>query len=368
MFVQCPRCKKNVYVSDNTQNAIVCPECFTIIREAATPPPAPTRVRPIHNPTPSVPPTAPRFDTPATESPTPEQTIMPEMPIMPEAYETPITPEASTPPEYTKAPDTSFGNEIPAAAPPPYSTPVQEQYQLPEQNAYYYQLEPEKKNNAALWWIILGVLAIALAVGIILIVTKKNSNEVDIDNYLNDTDSTYTENISDIEEPYVEEYADSAQAAPAVQEAVQDVYYLPYMSTASYAQTFYDELKTGNFVNTWPNIRRSDFTNILPNATVSNSQQITTEDSNGYRYQFYFLGDDDRLTGVAVSHATDTPSIPCYTLDTMIEQDTYFTCVGDNQYELPNGCLVSPGYTATRFYIYYYMPNAPVKDPAPRRN
>ncbi|MBR5102176.1 MAG: hypothetical protein IK092_03555 [Muribaculaceae bacterium] len=357
MIIQCPNCKNNVNVSDNAQNAIVCPYCLTIIREAATPPSPPR----------------PRI-TPNIVIDKPEETVVSESqgavfspPVMPEM---PVSNDPSMPTELPAMPEPSETIDIEYDTPPPppssrYAASVPEPEQ-PSAPIYYAEHEPERKNNASIWWIILGVLAAALIVGIILILSS-NKNNNDYDSSPEENDTEYTENVSEVspvEDIEAEEVADAAEEAKEAATEL-DHYILPNLSDHNYAQTFYDELKTGNFVNTWNNIRRSDFSGIK--AKSESSIQITAEDNNGFRYQFYFLGDDDRLTGVAVSHASEVPSTPCSSLDYMINNDSYFTWVGPNQYELPNGCLVSPGYTATRFYIYYYMPNAPEKDAAPRR-
>ena len=146
-------------------------------------------------------------------------------------------------------------------------------------------------------------------------------------------------------------------------------YELPYFSdpNTTYAQDLFNSLLTGQFVNIYPGITGNEFSSIAYLDKCSAANQLRVDNSDGIRYQFFFMGSNKNsgpLTGVAVSCEG---SGQCGEFESYITQSGLFTTVGNHLYETPQGCYISPGYSGNRFYIYYYLPNAPEKNPAPRK-
>lgn len=160
----------------------------------------------------------------------------------------------------------------------------------------------------------------------------------------------------------------SASVAP---ETYSRDYSLPYLGNSSYGvgEKLYNQLRTSSFVNVYNGISGSEFSSIRHMDTSNSSNQLKVENSDGYRYQFFFMGsnkNNGRLTGVAVSRACANPSSECLDFENYVAGSGNFTWVRDGLYRSSTGCYVSPGYSKGRFYVYYYLPNAPEKDPAPR--
>ncbi|MBQ4139005.1 MAG: hypothetical protein II592_05630 [Muribaculaceae bacterium] len=171
----------------------------------------------------------------------------------------------------------------------------------------------------------------------------------------------------DDEIPEISAYA-SASVAP---ETYSRDYSLPYLGNSSYGvgEKLYNQLRTSSFVNVYNGISGSEFSSIRHMDTSNSSNQLKVENSDGYRYQFFFMGsnkNNGRLTGVAVSRACANPSSECLDFENYVAGSGNFTWVRDGLYRSSTGCYVSPGYSKGRFYVYYYLPNAPEKDPAPR--
>lgn len=171
----------------------------------------------------------------------------------------------------------------------------------------------------------------------------------------------------DDEIPEISAYA-SASVAP---ETYSKDYSLPYLGNSSYGvgEKLYNQLRTSSFVNVYNGISGSEFSSIRHMDTSNSSNQLKVENSDGYRYQFFFMGsnkNNGRLTGVAVSRACANPSSECLDFENYVAGSGNFTWVRDGLYRSSTGCYVSPGYSKGRFYVYYYLPNAPEKDPAPR--
>ena len=155
------------------------------------------------------------------------------------------------------------------------------------------------------------------------------------------------------------------------EESVSTSYSLPYLGNSSngIGEKLYNKLGISSFVNVHGGMTGSDFDAIRSKDSSTAGNQLKVENSDGYRYQFFFMGSNKRngrLTGVAVSHACSNPSSECLDFENYVAGSGDFTWVKDGLYRSRTGYYVSPGYSKGRFYVYYYLPNAPVKDPAPR--
>ena len=148
-------------------------------------------------------------------------------------------------------------------------------------------------------------------------------------------------------------------------------YTLPHIGNSSYGigEKLYNELGQSSFVNVRGGMTGNDFSSIRNMDKSTAKDQLKVENSDGYRYQYFFLGSNKntgRLTGVAVSHACNNPMSECLDFENYVAGSGKFTWVSDGLYRSSTGYYVSPGYSKGRFYVYYYLPNAPKKEAAPR--
>lgn len=268
--------------------------------------------------------------------------------------------------------------------PSPYSSP------LPPPPA---PLAPKKNNNT--WLIVIMSILIAALAGVLiwLLVFKDkepsrihHSSDDEIEEYSTAASaqaSVSAQASASAEFPpeasasqYIEASA-SAKAEPyyrgeASVGSYESSYSLPYIGNSYYniGEKLYNRLSSSGFVNVYSGMTGKDFESIRYMDQSKSSNQLKVENSDGYRYQFFFMGSNKhngRLTGVAVSHACSSPENECYNFENYIAGSGNFTWVKDGLYRSSSGHYVSPGYSNGRFYIYYYLPNAPAKDPAPRK-
>ena len=252
--------------------------------------------------------------------------------------------------------------------------------------------EKPKKNNT---WVIalLAVLVLALAGVLIWLLVFKDSKKSESTQSNSSEASIYqTEKISSAQasvsasvepeasasvEPDIPELSAIPEASvapePAGRTSTNDGYSLPYMSDTEtdVANQMIKKLNVHTFVNVGDGFTGADFKSLRSrDLSKGDSKQLTVEDSNGYRYQFFFMNSnkyDGKLTGVAVSHKCYDARQECASFDAYIKNSDDFNAVGRNIYQSNWGNYISPGYSKGRLYVYYYLPNAPDKSPAPRK-
>lgn len=283
-----------------------------------------------------------------------------------------------------------------AGAPQPTGQmPQNPQGQQPMTQPYYGQGQPTpypaqenkpKKNNG---WLIalLSALVLALAGVLIWLLVFKDKDK---GSATSNEGSAQTEQISNTASASVSVDPASAEASLSVNPevsasvALDDLipeidepntsrsgYTLPRIGNSSYGigEKLYNELGTSSFVNVRGGMTGNDFSSIRNMDKSTAKDQMKVESSDGYRYQYFFLGsnkNNGRLTGVAVSHACNNPMSECLDFENYVAGSGNFTWVNDGLYRSSTGYYVSPGYSKGRFYVYYYLPNAPKKEAAPR--
>ncbi|MBR5118603.1 MAG: hypothetical protein IK100_08170 [Muribaculaceae bacterium] len=140
-----------------------------------------------------------------------------------------------------------------------------------------------------------------------------------------------------------------------------DSYSFPYYEGYSIGEEMANLVTDDGFAGTMDGMTLQDQFEGWQATSMGRLKQVKAEDE-GYLYQFFFNRNDGRLSGIALSHYVDEPWYECQTIDEQLG-----TSDDEPMITLPNGAMVSPGYTGGKVYIYYFYPCAPDPNPAPRR-
>lgn len=105
--------------------------------------------------------------------------------------------------------------------------------------------------------------------------------------------------------------------------------------------------------------------------SVMGEQRKATLD--GWKLQIFFDGNAGAsysvVTGIAASRdmsgTGQSVYEACHEFDEQMGR--YCSRTSDGSYITSSGCYASSGYVGSKFYVYFYFPNAPQKDPAPCR-
>lgn len=254
----------------------------------------------------------------------------------------------------------AYGNPSTNTIPVPY--PQSQTTNAP--GSPYSSNTPQKKSN--LWLILLlSLLVVALAGTLVYFLLIQNKNKAQtVENEIK-TEQVSQNTTSSDNIPELSDVADK----PVIQKVS---FSIPYIGSSSQdvASRLYDELSESSFVNVHGGMTGADFESIRSKDSSSSREQLKVENSDGFRYQYFFMGSNKfngSLTGVAVSKACDNPIQECFEFENYVAGDGSFTWVSDGLYRSSTGYYVSPGYSKGRFYVYYYLPNAPEKEAAPRK-
>lgn len=150
-----------------------------------------------------------------------------------------------------------------------------------------------------------------------------------------------------------------AKPAEPAKPAIPERYEFPYYEGNSIGEEMANLISEDGFAGTVDGMSLQQFQGWHVSRT-SNLLQAKRDD-NGYLYQFFF-NLDGQLSGIALSHYADNPWYECETIDQAVG-----TSDSERMITMPNGALVSPGYTRDKVYIYYFYQCAPDPNPAPRR-
>ena len=227
--------------------------------------------------------------------------------------------------------------------PAPVAEPVVVQ---PIEEVVYEEEEEETPSGFKLkpaYLIGAGVIA-ALAILAIVLLGKKGDS----------SDQVYT--------PVTEEISASAPVEePAIEEpSMPDIYQFPSYQGYSIGEEMANLVTPDGFAGTMDGMTLQQQFNGWRTTSGGGLKQAKAED-NGYNYQFFF-NPDGQLSGIALSHYADSPWSECQTIDERLG-----TSDSNRMTTLPNGSQVSPGYTGSKVYIFYFYPCAPDPNPAPRR-
>ena len=105
--------------------------------------------------------------------------------------------------------------------------------------------------------------------------------------------------------------------------------------------------------------------------SVMGEQRKATLD--GWKLQIFFDGNAGAsysvVTGIAASRdmsgTGQSVYEACHEFDEQMGR--YCSQTSNGSYITSSGCYASSGYVGSKFYVYFYFPNAPQKDPAPCR-
>ncbi len=188
-----------------------------------------------------------------------------------------------------------------------------------------------------------GIIA-ALAILAIVLLGKKGDS----------SDQVYT--------PVTEEVSASAPVEePVIEEpTMPDTYEFPSYEGYSIGEEMANLVTPDGFAGTMDGMTLQQQFEGWRTTSGGGLKQAKAED-NGYNYQFFF-NPDGQLSGIALSHYADSPWSECQTIDEKLG-----TSDSDRMVTLSNGSKVSPGYTGSKVYIFYFYPCAPDPNPAPRR-
>lgn len=221
--------------------------------------------------------------------------------------------------------------------PTPPVEPIQ-----PAEEEYYYDEDSEHSNSKNL--IIIGAVVVVLAVvalGIVYLIFNKKGGKRRI------VETTVT------------------QSQPGEQaSAEENSNGMPINPFDSYATQLAKMASTGSFFG----IREGDTADKVKAMYGGSAEGIQRKAYHkGWNLQFFFDGSASRsssvITGIAASRAASAFDA-CNEFDQLMgltcESNGYTTFITHN------GCYVSSGRSRGKFYVYFYFPNAPKKDPAPR--
>ncbi len=246
-----------------------------------------------------------------------------------------------------------------------------------------------KKNNA---WLIalLSALVLALAGVLIWLLVFKDKDKASTTS--TEGSATKTEQVSSSASgnaSVAAEVSASASVISSINDEIPEIstvpvaeerasrstsgYSLPYVADeeTDVANQLIKKLNAHTFLDISDGLTGTDLKSLRSkDLSKGDSKQLTVEDANGYRYQFFFMNSnkyDGKLTGVAVSHKCYDARQECISFDEYLKNSDDFDVVGRNMYQSSWGNYISPGYAKGRLYVYYYLPGAPSKNAAPRK-
>ncbi|MBP5688583.1 MAG: hypothetical protein J6X22_08100 [Muribaculaceae bacterium] len=208
--------------------------------------------------------------------------------------------------------------------------------------------EPAKLNHV---YVIAGLAVISAILGLLSSSNFKSAFS---------RDSISIESVSESVSEISEEVPAPVEAEPEAP-VMPDTYLYPAYNGNSIGEEMANLVTDDGFAGTMDGMTLQEQFEGWHASSMGRLKQAKGED-NGYLYQFFFNRDDGRLSGIALSHYVDEPWYECQTIDERLG-----TSDSNRMVTMPNGAMVSPGYTGGKVYIYYFYPCAPDPNPAPRR-
>ena len=260
---------------------------------------------------------------------------------------------APKPPAFVPTPPTS---PTPPGTPPPYDSTSSNGIE---------KEEPKSTKPYVIVGVIAAIVLIALLVFFIFFYPK---NKASADNWEGtDCDSAATE-VADSAVDSVDVYAADTVWTSEVEpsDSYEDDYEPSYggygsqLANMALGGTFFgiSEGATGDEIRSY-------------GGSVMGEQRKATLD--GWKLQIFFDGNAGAsysvVTGIAASRdmsgTGQSVYEACHEFDEQMGR--YCSQTSDGSYITSSGCYASSGYVGSKFYVYFYFPNAPQKDPAPCR-
>lgn len=259
---------------------------------------------------------------------------------------------APKPPVFAPTPPTS---PTPPGTPPPYDST----------SSYDFEEEEPKSTKP---YVIVGVIAAIVLIALLVFFIffyPKNKAHNDGENYDWDSvaqvDSTvFVDSVAD----YLADTVWTSEVEPS--DSYEDDYEPSYggygsqLANMALGGTFFgiSEGATGDEIRSY-------------GGSVMGEQRKATLD--GWKLQIFFDGNAGAsysvVTGIAASRdmsgTGQSVYEACHEFDEQMGR--YCSQTSNGSYITSSGCYASSGYVGSKFYVYFYFPNAPQKDPAPCR-
>ena len=229
------------------------------------------------------------------------------------------------------------------------------------QSASYNYTEDSSSNNSKKI-IIAAVVALLLIGGGVAAYFLLGSN-------------SHRSRVDDDEDETEEVIEAKAEEAPAKEEEPMATSYtnVPLPKGDDMGARLADMAAKRNFAGTHPGMTAGELGSTLYEGTVSGRQFKLNRPP--YLMQMFFDGSPKKpnsvITGIAVSCDMDYEYISretaCRDFENRLSELGLERAADGRSFISRYGAYVSGGYARSRFYIYYYYPNAPEKGPAPRK-
>ncbi|MGM9868156.1 MAG: DUF4339 domain-containing protein [Sodaliphilus sp.] len=244
-------------------------------------------------------------------------------------------PKSATPPPF---------RSVTPPPPPPTSKPVSDvPPRSPKMPVSESETEFEKTNRMP--YIIGSVVAVAIVVLIVVfLVFDPNKSK-----------PNYTINTDEDTEEYI---------APDQEEEVEEEEIFTGGVGVELAQMAYQ----GSFFGITENATSSELS-ALGGYMTGIQRKV---DYEGYHLQIFFADPyTSYVTGIAASkdltYSDQSVYDACREFEEVMSKKCDKALDSPRTYVTSNGCYASAGYVGSKFYVYFYFPNATGKDPAPRK-
>ena len=259
---------------------------------------------------------------------------------------------APKPPVFAPTPPTS---PTPPGTPPPYDST----------SSYDFEEEEPKSTKP---YVIVGVIAAIVLIALLVFFIffyPKNKAHSEGENYDWDSvaqvDSTaFVDSVADYPADTV--WTSEVEPSDSYEDDYEPSYggYGSQLANMALGGTFFgiSEGATGDEIRSY-------------GGSVMGEQRKATLD--GWKLQIFFDGNAGAsysvVTGIAASRdmsgTGQSVYEACHEFDEQMGR--YCSQTSNGSYITSSGCYASSGYVGSKFYVYFYFPNAPQKDPAPCR-
>ncbi len=259
---------------------------------------------------------------------------------------------APKPPVFAPTPPTS---PTPPGTPPPYDST----------SSYDFEEEEPKSTKP---YVIVGVIAaivlIALLVFFIFFYPKNKAHSdgvnYDWDSVAQVDSAVFVDSVADYPADTV--WTSEVEPSDSYEDDYEPSYggYGSQLANMALGGTFFgiSEGATGDEIRSY-------------GGSVMGEQRKATLD--GWKLQIFFDGNAGAsysvVTGIAASRdmsgTGQSVYEACHEFDEQMGR--YCSRTSNGSYITSSGCYASSGYVGSKFYVYFYFPNAPQKDPAPCR-
>lgn len=223
-------------------------------------------------------------------------------------------------------------------------------------------IQQEKSSNNLIF-IFVAIAVVLVGVIVFLLLRNSKDNNANDDNY---TSSPVTEEVEEVE------FDENNSEEDSSDNSTYGFTEVDFPTGYNMGEELADMAISGNFAGTHYGMTAGELSNsnVWSEGTVSGKQ--FKFERYPYLIQMFFDGspydDSSTITGVALSCDMDYEDISreeaCSEFEGTL--DSYGLSSNGRSYITESGAWISGGYKGSRFYIYYYYPNATSKDPAPR--